>query len=367
MIVSKKNFKNYQRLDIFLFLFYNIDENKNKNMFLKRLILFCLVSSFLCLSFGAIAFAEDEVDETVDAAEEISCLYDVPEEKTYDAEIISVRNPLKVEEGEIFTIKVFVKNSGAMPWFSDETSCKGPIMFLGTTKDKDRASSFYDVGLDGWAGDNRVRMDQYRIDPGGIASFTFEAKLDNAGTVYKEYFAPVVRNITWLDDDELTVYSIVGDQSDTAQNIRKKMDYAISSGSVNSINLNAEKSILVDLSDQMMYIKLGDSIIREFRVSTGAAKTPTPIGETHISLKQEVRVAHKSPHYIMPKFQMFRYGGYGLHSLPSLGSPHAGVFWTEARSHIGIPVSHGCIRLLPEDAEWLFDYTEVGNKVVVQY
>ena len=240
-------------------------------------------------------------------------------------------------------------------------------MMLGTTKSQDRVSDFYAEDLSGWAGDNRIRLDQSRVDPGEIASFTFEAKLNMTGQVYKEFFAPVIKGITWLDEDEFAIHTIVGKQYDNAQNIRKKMDYAINSGRVNDIDLGADKSLLVDLSEQIMYVKLGDSVVREFQVSTGAAKTPTPVGETKITLKQEVRVGHKPPHYIMPKFQMFRYGGYGLHSLPSLGRPHSGVFWTEAVSHIGIPVSHGCIRLLPGDADWLYDYTEVGTTVKVQY
>ena len=105
--------------------------------------------------------------------------------------------------------------------------------------------------------------------------------------------------------------------------------------------------------------------IAEFRVSSGAAKTPTPVGETSITLKQETRIGGKSPHYIMPKFMWFRTGGYGFHALPSLKTD-GGFFWTEARNHIGIPVSHGCIRLLPEDADFLYDFADIGTRVKVQ-
>ena len=313
----------------------------------------------MCLSFGSVSFAETAGGEEV-------CGFDLPEDKQYDSEIISVRHKLKVDEGEIFTVKVFLKNSGNMPWFSDLSKCLGPRMFLGTTKEQDRSSSLYEVGLDGWAGDNRVRIDQLRVDPGEIASFTFQAKADEEGNVYKEFFAPVLQDITWLEEDEFSIYTIIGYQDDNAQDLRKKMDYSINSGTVNSLNLDADRSLLVDLSEQQLYVKLGEDVVRTFPVSTGAAKTPTPVGETTITLKQDVRVAHKSPYYIMPKFQWFRSGGYGFHALPSLGRAHSGVFWTEARNHIGIPVSHGCIRLLPEDADWLFDYTVIGSKVVVQ-
>ncbi|MEK7136820.1 MAG: L,D-transpeptidase, partial [Patescibacteria group bacterium] len=57
---------------------------------------------------------------------------------------------------------------------------------------------------------------------------------------------------------------------------------------------------------------------------------------------------------------------HGFHALPYLGkSPESSGFWQEARSHIGIPVSHGCIRLLPEDAENVYEWVEVGTKVYI--
>ena len=79
-----------------------------------------------------------------------------------------------------------------------------------------------------------------------------------------------------------------------------------------------------------------------------------------------MRIGAKPPHYVMPKFMMFRQGGYGIHALPSLSRKGGDVFWTEARSHIGRPVSHGCIRVLPEDANFVYDFAEVGTPVDVQ-
>ena len=326
-------------------------------MNLKKSIFSLIISSLLFLAFASVSYA--------DSTEEV-CGFELPQDKNYASEIISVRNKLKVDSNEIFKVKVFLKNSGNMPWFAEGSKCLGPKMYLGTTKEKDRASSLYEYGLEGWAGDNRIKLDQKRVNPGQIGSFTFEAKAGEEGNVYKEFFAPVLKEITWLDENEFNIFTIVGKQADNAQDLRKKMDYHVNSGIVNSLDLDADKSLLVDLSEQQLYVKLGNDVVRTFRVSTGAYDTPTPVGETKISLKQEVRVGHKPPHYIMPKFQWFRSGGYGFHALPSLGRAHSGVFWTEARNHIGIPVSHGCIRLLPEDATWLFDYTEIGTTVVVQ-
>lgn len=324
---------------------------------------------FVVVMTSGVVFAEGETEEV--PVEKEVCGYDFPEEgEEYDAEVIAVRRKLLVETGEFFRVKVFIKNTGNMPWFSDDSSCLGPEMFLGTEKERDRDSMLYSPVLEGldsnWYGPNRIGMDQKRIDPGQIASFTFWSEAPSEPDVIKEYFAPVVSGITWIDDARLDFELMVGDTGESPSDLRKRLSYAFESGSVMDINLDGERSILVDLSEQTMYIKLDDDIIRSFSVSTGAAATPTPIGTTYISLKQELRIGSKAPHYIMPYFQMFRAGGYGLHALPSLAND-GGVFWTEAVSHLGIPVSHGCIRIGDENAIWLFNFTEVGDKVVVQY
>lgn len=293
------------------------------------------------------------------------CGFEVPEEKTYGAQIISVRRQLRVESGETFRVKVFMKNTGSMPWFSNKSECLGPKMSLGTDRERDRDSYFYDENLKGWEGTNRIGMDQYRTDPGQIASFTFWAQAGKNADVYKEYLTPVLKDIQWIDDAQFSFDVMIGDTGETATDIRKKLSFAGASGSVSSIDLNAPKTLTVDLSEQNLYVYLGDVEVRKFRVSSGAAATPTPVGETNVFLKQWVRVGAKPPHYIMPRFMMFRAGGYGFHALPSLGGD-GGVFWTEARNHIGIPVSHGCVRILPEDAEWLYEFTDIGTKVVVQ-
>jgi len=322
---------------------------------------------------------EEEVEEVVKEVSRApkraqeSCGFDYPDTQTYKAEVVTVRRKLQVEEGETFRVKVFLKNNGNMPWFSNDSICLGPKMALGTDKIRDRESNFYAATLAGvedtnWEGSNRIGLDQLRVNPGEIASFTFYSKAPSKTDIRKEYFAPVLKDIQWIEDPEALVEFevVIGDvTSDTPINLRKKLSYKSNSGSALDINLNGEKSLNVDLSEQRLRLKLDDQVIAEFQASTGASATPTPVGETSIKLKQDVRVGGKSPHYIMPKFMWFRDGGYGFHALPSLGG-NGDHFWTEARSHIGIPVSHGCVRLLPEDADFAFDFAEVGTKVVVQ-
>lgn len=343
------------------------NKNKHKTMKYSKFLSVILVL-FVSVATSAVAFAED----TEEADREV-CGFELLEEDevAHDAEVVAVRRQLRVETGDTFRVKIFLKNTGNMPWFSDDSSCAGPRMYLGTDKERDRESVFYSPQIEGiddtnWVGANRIGMDQLRVEPGEIASFTFWSEAPDEPDVIVEYFTPVLSGVQWIDDAVASFEMLVGDTGEEPVEMRKRLSYSHESGSVMDINLDGERSVLVDLSEQMMYVKLDDDIIRSFQVSTGAYATPTPVGTTYISLKQELRVGNAAPHYIMPYFQMFRAGGYGLHALPSLGND-GGWFWTEAVSHLGIPVSHGCIRIGDDNAVWLFGFTEIGDAVTVQY
>lgn len=343
----------------------------HKKLLASAMFILCL-TALTNVGFAAKVEQKPDADLAADSAKKLtdpSCVYEVPkEEESILAEFITVRNKLRVEEGDDFRVKVFLKNTGNTPWFSSNSTCSGNKISLGTDKERNRNSRFYSKIKEddnNWEAKNRVGMDQEIVKPGEIASFTFWSEAGDDAEVYKEYFTPVVNNSVWLDNSQFSFYVMVGDTGEDKSDIRKKMLYASVSGRVSDVNLDGEKKLLVDLSEQKLYITLDNNVVREFRVSTGAWKTPTPKGEYSIKLKQDVRISGKTPHYIMPKFMWFRDGGYGFHALPSLRTD-GGRFWTEAREHIGTPVSHGCIRLLPEDADFAFEFSELGTKVEIQ-
>jgi lipoprotein-anchoring transpeptidase ErfK/SrfK len=51
---------------------------------------------------------------------------------------------------------------------------------------------------------------------------------------------------------------------------------------------------------------------------------------------------------------MYFYRGYGIH----------GTYW---HSNFGHPMSHGCINLPTEEAEWLFHWASVGTLVNIHW
>ncbi|MFA6528969.1 MAG: L,D-transpeptidase family protein [Candidatus Gracilibacteria bacterium] len=309
--------------------------------------------------------AADENVIYVSSKEGVSsiCLYVPPTDATYIGELSGVTASESIKPGEKFTVEVSVKNTGTTAWFSFDSGCMNQTYVnLGTKNDEDRASIFAqgDSAIDGWISDNRVAMVEEVVYPGELATFKFTSIAPAGDAWYKEYFAPVVENVKWLDE-AIAEVNIVADSSGVLDT--GLMD--IVQTSTNSTLLTGEEWIGIDLSDQMMYLHVGDTIIREFQVSSGKSSTPTPTGSYTILNKQELRVGGEWPHYSMPNWMGFTSSGHGIHALPYLANDN-GAFWSEALTHIGTPVSHGCVRVLPEDSEITYAFGEVGMRVEIQ-
>ncbi len=116
-----------------------------------------------------------------------------------------------------------------------------------------------------------------------------------------------------------------------------------------------EHWIDVNLSEQRLYAYEGDTLVNSFVVSTGTWQTPTVTGSYKIWVKLR-SAAMSGPGYYLPDvpFIMYFYKGYGLH----------GTYW---HNNFGTPMSHGCVNLTIPDAEWVYNFTNVGTVVNVHY
>lgn len=123
--------------------------------------------------------------------------------------------------------------------------------------------------------------------------------------------------------------------------------------------LYAGKYIEVDLSSQTLYQFDGEVMAGKHRVSTGKWSTPTPIGTYTINSKN-LRAYSSTYDLYMPYWMAFIGSTYGLHELPEWANGTK-----EGASHIGTPVSHGCIRLGVGDAVEVYDWADVGTTVVI--
>lgn len=325
---------------------------------MKKIIAYSVIAMALLSLLASNAFAQSYA-----TTQPAHCLTEHDEgiNPYYDFEFLGSRKKLNFAQGEKAEIIIYIENTGTLPMFSDESGCSfRPITRLGTARDRDRGSALF-AQLDGWQSPNRIRLDQERLNPGEKGSFTFTAQIPYENGIYREYFDVVLEGKQWMNKE----FAINFDVGEYVSENRDYLQYVDSSRRISQEDLNEEKSIEIVIASQKMYLKIGDIVIRKFPISTGTYRTPTPYGHSIISFKQEVRVAAKWPHYIMPKWMSFRTNGYGIHALPSISFDN-GYYWTEALNHIGTRRSHGCVRLLPWDAEFAYNFADIGTSVWVR-
>lgn len=119
-----------------------------------------------------------------------------------------------------------------------------------------------------------------------------------------------------------------------------------------------EKRIVVVLADQSLSYFLGDYLIGSFKISSGLPKTPTPPGEYSIINKvpsidyKGVDYDYKNTRWNM-KFKQGSPLSYYIH----------GAYW---HHNFGQPMSHGCINVAYENMEPLYNWTDVGTKVIIK-
>lgn len=117
--------------------------------------------------------------------------------------------------------------------------------------------------------------------------------------------------------------------------------------------LASGKAIVVSTSAQRIYAYENGQLIHSHLTSTGRAQTPTVLGDYNIYVKH-VKTNMSGPDYFLPDvpYTMYFYQGYGIH----------GTYW---HNSFGRPMSHGCVNLPTDEAQWFFDWAEVGTLVRV--
>ncbi|HEY4413487.1 MAG TPA: L,D-transpeptidase family protein [Gaiellaceae bacterium] len=126
--------------------------------------------------------------------------------------------------------------------------------------------------------------------------------------------------------------------------------------------------VVIRRASNLLTLYRGDHYVRQFHVATGQAVYPTPLGSFHIVVKWE------NPTWYPPTQDAW---AKGLKPVPpgpnnplgtrwmGIDSPGVGIHGTDEPASIGYSESHGCIRMLVPDAEWLFAHVSVGTPVFI--
>jgi lipoprotein-anchoring transpeptidase ErfK/SrfK len=120
----------------------------------------------------------------------------------------------------------------------------------------------------------------------------------------------------------------------------------------------AQKSIVVSISQQMLWVYKGQEVVLSSYVSTGKAGFDTPTGSYSILSKlpsQSMAGVIGGEYYNVPdvpNVMYFTNRGHALH----------GTYW---HNNFGTPMSHGCVNLPLDVAVWLYDWAPAGTPVLV--
>ncbi len=109
-------------------------------------------------------------------------------------------------------------------------------------------------------------------------------------------------------------------------------------------------------------------LIRTFQVATGRSEYPTPLGKFEVVNKQ------LDPWWYPPAGSAWAKDATPIPPGPGnplgtrwmgLSAPYVGIHGTPDAASIGYSASHGCIRMLIPQVEWLFTQVDVGTPVFI--
>ena len=125
-----------------------------------------------------------------------------------------------------------------------------------------------------------------------------------------------------------------------------------------------DKGVLINIPEYRLYFFQGDDSIKVYPVCIGLPTWRTPIGEFSITHKiknptwympDEIAEKNKVKKEIIPPGPLNPLGDFWI----GTDLRHTGIHSTIIPMSIGRALSHGCVRLYPEDIEVLFPLTEV--------
>jgi lipoprotein-anchoring transpeptidase ErfK/SrfK len=152
-----------------------------------------------------------------------------------------------------------------------------------------------------------------------------------------------------------------------AANTRLPMHFATTTVEPRALTVASSRVIVINRGQNLLTLYNGIKPWHEFHVATGQAAYPTPAGRFHIV------VMWKNPWWYPPP-DPWAAGESPTPPGPNnplgtrwmgLSAPGVGIHGTPQPQSIGYSLSHGCIRMLIPQAEWLFDHVSVGTTVFI--
>ncbi len=142
-----------------------------------------------------------------------------------------------------------------------------------------------------------------------------------------------------------------------AENLQERVGQA---KKFTTAQIKSGKYIDVNLATQIMTLFNDGKVVDAFLISSGKPGMNTPKG-THQVYNKHPRPWSKQYGLYMPFWMAITGDGkYGIHELPEWPGGYK-----EGQNHLGIPVSHGCMRLGVGPAEKVYNWADIGTPIIV--
>ena len=130
------------------------------------------------------------------------------------------------------------------------------------------------------------------------------------------------------------------------------------------------QSIVVDLSENHLYLYDGLRVVANYPVATAAAGYTTPVGTWEVVDKRENPTWYNPAEDtwgadLPPVIEPGPGNPLGTRAI-YLNAPGIRIHGTYSSSSIGTYASHGCIRMYISDSEELFDLVDTGTRVIIK-
>ena len=128
------------------------------------------------------------------------------------------------------------------------------------------------------------------------------------------------------------------------------------------------QAIVIRRGSKLLQLFDGTKLRRTFRVATGQSSYPTPLGSF------EIVTMWRNPWWYPPAGSDWAEGAEPIPPGPGnplgtrwmgISAPYIGIHGTPDAASIGYSASHGCVRMLVPQAEWLFEQVSVGTPVFI--
>jgi len=294
------------------------------------------VESTALPSTGGEILNVDALDKTFSA---LSVAYAAEVEKAdYNFEVIRQSHDLRLDADKLGSVWLVVKNIGEKAWAVDE-------LFLKTSMEAGHESVMASYTWEDGQTIAPIKTAKEEINFGESVTFNFKFQAPSEVGLFTEHF-----NL------------LIGDER-----LPQDIFWKINVGGIDE-SAEPDKKIQIDIDAQRLYLLEKGYRIAGFPISSGGPGYATPRQGFRI-MNHEATAYSKPYDLYMDNWMALedlsgRYDGYGIHALPFWVLKGGGRLY-EGASHLGTPVSHGCVRLGVDAAKLVYAWAENGTLVEI--